>query len=44
MYVYSFLQQIFIDFQPHVLGTVDTAVEEKQALFLKLTVEKEINW
>lgn len=34
MYVYSFLQQVFIDCQPHVLGTVDTAVEDKQALFL----------
>lgn len=32
--IYSSLQQIFIDCQPHVLGTVATAVEDKQALFL----------
>lgn len=37
MYVYSFLQQIFIDRQPHVLGTMDTAVEDKWALFLLRT-------
>lgn len=34
MHVYSSFPQVFIDCQPHVLGTMAITVEDKQALFL----------